>query len=153
MGLPVALAPLVLVLMNLVYSLGAYPAGALSDSLGPRMPMFIALVCLVAADGMLAAGTGLVAIFVGIGFWGLHMAFSQGLLAQLVADRCPENRRGSAFGLFNLATGLATLVSSVVAGILWDRVGAPAAFMTGGGFATLAALLLMIPNTTPTNES
>jgi MFS family permease len=153
MGLPVALAPLVLVLMNLVYSLGAYPAGALSDSTGPRMPMFIALVCLVAADGMLAAGTGLVAIFVGIGFWGLHMAFSQGLLAQLVADRCPENRRGSAFGLFNLATGLATLVSSVVAGILWDRVGAPAAFMTGGGFATLAALLLMIPNTTPTNES
>lgn len=142
-GLPLALAPLVLVVMNLVYSLGAYPAGALADASGPYRPMVYGLGCLIAADVCLASGTGLAGSFAGIALWGAHMALTQGLLAQLVAERAPEALRGSAFGVFNLATGIAMLFASVLAGVLWDHVGPSATFIVGGGFATITALLLM----------
>ena len=142
-GLPLALAPLVLVVMNLVYSLGSYPAGALADDKGPRRPLILGLVCLVAADGCLAFGPGLSGAFIGIAFWGGHMALTQGLLAKLVAENAPDALRGSAFGVFNLATGVTMLVSSVVAGILWDMVGPTGTFVAGGAFAVIAAVLLI----------
>lgn len=142
-GLPLALAPLVLVVMNVVYSLGAYPAGVLADEKGPHRPLVYGLACLVAADMLLAFGKGLPAAFAGIALWGAHMAFTQGLLAQLVAERAPENLRGSAFGVFNLATGVTTLAASVVAGLLWDHVGPSATFMVGGGFAAITAFLVI----------
>lgn len=148
-GLPLALAPLVLVAMNIVYSLGAYPAGALADEKGPHRPLVYGLACLVAADLFLAFGVGLPATFAGIALWGAHMAFTQGLLAQLVAERAPETLRGSAFGVFNLATGVTTLAASVVAGLLWDRVGPAATFVAGGGFAAFTALLLIAWRTIP----
>ncbi len=142
-GLPLALAPLVLVVMNLVYSLGSYPAGALADDKGPRRPLILGLACLVAADACLAFGRGLTGAFVGIAFWGGHMALTQGLLAKLVAENAPDALRGSAFGVFNLATGVTMLVSSVVAGILWDMVGPTGTFVAGGAFAVIAAVLLI----------
>lgn len=141
-GLPLALAPLVLVMMNLVYSLGSYPAGALADHRGPYPPLVWGLACLVAADLCLALGPGLISAFVGIALWGAHMALTQGLLAKLVAEHAPDTLRGSAFGLFNLASGIAMLVASVVAGLLWDGAGAKATFLAGGGFAILTMLLL-----------
>lgn len=122
-GLPLALAPLVLVVMNIVYSLGSYPAGALSDRIDGRRLLVSAMGCLVLADLILAFVPGLGGAFAGIALWGLHMALSQGLLAKLVADRSPENLRGSAYGIFNLATGLGLLLASVVAGLLWDWLG------------------------------
>jgi len=143
-GLPLALAPLVLVVMNIVYSLGAYPAGALADTRGPHRPLVYGLACLVAADLCLASGAGLLASFVGIALWGAHMALTQGLLAQLVAERAPEKLRGSAFGIFNLAIGMTMLAASVMAGLLWDRVGPSATFIAGGGFAAITALLLIV---------
>ncbi|MDR3436755.1 MFS transporter, partial [Telmatospirillum sp.] len=146
-GLPLALAPLVLVVMNLVYSLGAYPAGALSDAGGPQRPLVYGLACLVAADVCLASGKGLIASFVGIALWGAYLALTQGLLAQLVAERAPENLRGSAFGLFNLATGVAMLAANALAGMVWDHAGPSAAFITGGGFAALTAMLLLFGQT------
>ena len=142
-GLPAALAPLVLVAMNLVYSAGAYPAGALTDRIGPHAPLLLSLLFLLAADLCLGLGHGLVASFVGIALWGAHMALSQGLLAQLVAQHAVENLRGSAFGLFNLASGLTLLVASLLAGLLWDAAGPGATFLAGAGFAVLAALLLI----------
>lgn len=142
-GLPLALTPLVLVVMNLVYSLGAYPAGALADAKGPHRPLIYGLVCLIAADLFLAFGTGLIGTFAGIALWGAHMALTQGLLAQLVAERAPEALRGSAFGIFNLATGLTMLAASVLAGVLWDYADPSATFLAGGGFAAATALLLM----------
>jgi len=143
-GLPLALAPLVLVAMSLVYGLGAYPAGALADRRPARVLLAWGLVALVAADALLAWGRGLPVIFAGIGLWGAHMALTQGLLGKLVADAAPARLRGSAFGLFNLATGLAMLVASVLAGVLWDAIGPRATFVAGGGFATVALLLLLI---------
>ena len=143
-GLPLALAPLVLVAMSLVYGLGAYPAGALADR-RPAAGLFAwGLAALVAADALLAWGQGLVAVFAGIGLWGAHMALTQGLLGKLVADASPAHLRGSAFGLFNLATGVAMLLASLLAGLLWDRLGPAATFLAGGGFAVLALLALAV---------
>jgi len=142
-GLPLALAPLVLVVMNLVYSLGAYPAGALADRIGPHRLLLAGLASLIGADVCLALGQGLVASFAGIVLWGLHMALSQGLLAQLVAQHAPATMRGSAFGLFNLASGVALLAASLLAGVLWDAAGPRMTFLAGAGFALLAGLALV----------
>lgn len=143
-GLPLAFAPLVLVVMNVVYSLGAYPAGVWSDRARPATIMIWGLAALVAADVTLALASGLVGVFTGITLWGVHMALTQGLLAKMVADRAPETMRGSAFGLFNLATGVAMLVASIVAGVLWDQLGPAATFLAGAGFATLAVAMVVI---------
>jgi MFS family permease len=142
-GLPLALAPLVLVVMNVVYALGAVPAGAYSDR-APAAGMLVwGLIALIAADLALALMPGIAGAFAGIALWGVHMAMTQGLLAKLVADAAPPHLRGSAFGVFNLASGLAVLAASVVAGLLWDAHGPQAAFLTGGGFAALAILMIL----------
>jgi MFS family permease len=142
-GLPLALAPLVLVVMNIVYALGAYPAGALSDRTPAGLLLLGGLVVLIGADVVIALVPGLVGAFVGIALWGAHMAMTQGLLAKLVAEHAPDQLRGSAFGLFNLATGVALLIASIVAGILWDQLGASATFLAGAFFAALAGVLVI----------
>ena len=143
-GLPLAWTPVVLVVMNLVYSLGAYPAGALSDRVNPVWPMSGGLVCLVLADLSLGFGSGLFATFVGIALWGAHMALTQGILAKLVADASPEHLRGSGFGFFNLASGIAMLFASLLAGVLWSSFGPQATFLTGAIFALLALALMRL---------
>jgi MFS family permease len=142
-GLPLWLAPAVLVVMNLVYSAAAYPAGIVSDRIGTRGLLLGSLAVLTAADLLLAFAPGLVAAFAAIALWGLHMGLSQGLLSRLVADRSPAALRGSAFGLFNLATGLAMLAASVTAGLLWDGFGPAATFLAGAAFAVAAAVALV----------
>jgi MFS family permease len=140
-GLPLALTPLVLVVMNLVYAAGAYPAGHFTDRMAPVRLLGMGIICLVAADLVLALTSGLAGVTLGLILWGAHMALTQGLLAKLVADHAPAHLRGSAFGMFNLATGIALLFASVIAGLLWDRFGAGATFFAGAGFATVALLL------------
>ncbi len=141
-GLPLWLAPLVLVVMSLVYALGAYPAGILSDRVAAPWLLLAGLGALLAADLILAFGTGLGAAFAGIGLWGLHMALTQGLLSKLVADQVEPRLRGTAFGLFGLATGLAMLVASALAGLLWTLFGPDATFLAGAGFTAIAALMV-----------
>lgn len=141
-GLALALVPLVMVLMNIVYSIGAYPFGLLADKLPHHRLLIIGIVPLVIADLLLAQSRQLGWVAAGVVFWGLHMAATQGLLAAMVADAAPPQLRGTAFGLFNLASGLAMLAASVIAGLLWDRSGAAATFYAGAAFA-LAALLLL----------
>jgi MFS family permease len=138
-GLPVALAPLVLVGMNGVYALTAYPAGRLADQ-GHRKRLLLAgLAALVAADVVLASAGGAgPPIALGIGLWGLHMGLTQGLLAAMVADAAPADRLGTAYGMFNLVCGLGLLVASVFAGLLWDHWGAGVTFAAGAVLAGLA---------------
>jgi MFS family permease len=139
-GLPVVLAPMVLVVMNVVYALAAYPAGVFSDRTNRMTVLMIGFSLLIAADVLLALSGGLAGVTIGIVFWGLHMGFTQGLLATLVADTAPAELRGTAYGLFNLFGGLALLVASVLAGGLWDIFGARTTFLAGAGLTTLALL-------------
>ena len=137
-GLPLAWTPLVLVLMNVVFALGAYPLGKLADSTRHTTLLAWGLVVLIAADALLAFSDRGAVAWLGIALWGLHMAMTQGLLATMVADTAPADLRGTAFGMFNLVSGVALLVASGLAGLLWDRLGASATFGAGILFATLA---------------
>ncbi len=139
-GLALALVPLVLVVMNVVYSLAAYPAGALSDRVNKVNVLIVGLLLLIAADVVLALEPGLVGVTIGVVLWGLHMGFTQGLLASLVAETSPPELRGTAFGVFNMAGGVALLVASVVAGLLWDSAGPAATFAAGAGITAVALL-------------
>lgn len=142
-GLPLALAPAALVAMNFFYMIGAYPAGALADRTPPASLLVWGLAALIGADLVLAITTGVPGAFAGIALWGAHMALTQGLLAKMVADAAPAALRGSAFGVFNLVTGLSLLAASVIAGLLWDWRGPAATFLAGAGFAVGAAALVL----------
>jgi MFS family permease len=142
-GLPLGYVPLVLIVMNIVYTVTAYPSGVAADRLSQRTLLVIGLVMLVAADVVLAAASSPLLAFIGAGFWGLHMGLTQGLFAKLVADNTPADLRGTAFGVFNLISGCALLLASVTAGVLWSAFGAPVTFFAGAGFALLAVLGLL----------
>jgi MFS family permease len=140
LGYDPAYAPLVLVGMNVVYALTAYPVGKLADRMSRRTLLFIGIAFLVAADLVLALPT-FAGLAVGVALWGLHMGFTQGLLAAMVAQSAPAELRGTAFGAFNLASGVSMLAASVLAGALWHYMGPAATFIAG---AVLAALSLVI---------
>ncbi|MCB1369220.1 MAG: MFS transporter [Rhodobacteraceae bacterium] len=142
-GLSLMLVPLVLVGMNAVYSAVAWPVGVVSDRTGPIGLLIMGLVLLILADLVLAFAGGLGGIAIGVLLWGLHMGFTQGLLAALVAGSVPPELRGTAFGMFNLVTGVALLFASVIAGVLWDGLGAQWTFIAGAAFAALAMLALL----------
>ena len=137
-GLSLAWVPLVLIVMNAVYALGAYPLGRLADSVNHRQLLAIGLLLLIAADALLAWSDRGAIVWAGIALWGLHMAMTQGLLATMVADSAPAELRGTAFGLFNLVCGLSMLLASGLAGLLWDQLGARSTFTAGGLLAALA---------------
>ncbi|MBI4635646.1 MAG: MFS transporter [Candidatus Rokubacteria bacterium] len=139
-GLSPALVPLVMVTMNAVYAASAYPAGRLSDRIDRRAVLALGLAVLIASDLVLALAAGVSAVLAGVALWGLHMGLTQGLLATLVADSAPSRLRGTAFGLFNLTTGAAMLVASLLAGWLWDQSGPAATFLAGAAFSALAFL-------------
>jgi MFS family permease len=143
-GIPVALVPFVMVAMNLVYSVSAYPSGKLADSMSHTRLLAIGLVVLIAADVVLAHGNHWSVVLLGVTLWGLHMGLTQGLLATMVAHTAPADLKGTAFGFFNLMSGLAMLIASVVAGELWDRMGAAATFYAGAGFCLLTLCVLAI---------
>lgn len=143
-GLPLAYAPLVLVAMNIIYSAFAFPFGTLSDSTSHSRLLIWGLIVLVAADAMLAWSNRWTWAWAGVSLWGLHMAMTQGLLSTMVAAAAPAELRGTAFGFFNLVSGVSMLLASLLAGLLWDRFGAAYTFLAGGAFAFVASLLVLI---------
>jgi MFS family permease len=140
-GLAVAWTPMVFIAMNVVYAAAAYPCGKLADRMHHDVLLGWGLVVLAAADAALAWG-GFAGIGLGVVLWGLSLALTQGLLATMVADTAPAALRGTAYGFFNLASGLAMLVASGLAGLLWDRAGAVFTFLAGALFCLLALGLL-----------
>jgi MFS family permease len=137
-GLAIFLVPAVMVVMNIVYALSAYPVGILSDWYDRTAVLMIGIVLLIAADLVLGFASGVLGVAVGVMLWGLHMGFTQGLLATLVADAAPAELRGTAFGMFNLLGGLALLAASIMAGALWDAAGPKGTFLAGAAFTVLA---------------
>jgi MFS family permease len=142
-GLPIALFPAVMVLMNIVYALAAYPAGILSDRVDRHSVLIAGLGLLFVADLVLALSGSIFGIACGVILWGLHMGLTQGLLATLVADTALAELLGTAYGMFNLMTGVALLAASVIAGALWDFVGPKGTFLAGTVFTTVAILGLL----------
>jgi MFS family permease len=143
-GLAVALAPLVLIAMNAVYTLAAYPLSALSDRISRTQLLSAGLAVLLVADLLLARHASGAGLWAGIALWGLHLGLTQGVLSALVADTAPPDLRGTAFGLFNLASGIAMLAASVLAGALWDRYGPAQTFLAGAAFAATTLALLAL---------
>ncbi len=142
-ALPVALIPLVMVLMSFVYMVAVYPIGVVSDTWGTKGLLISGALMLVISDIVLARAATIPLMLLGIAIWGLHMGFTQGLLAKLVADTAPTELRGTCFGYFNLLCGLATMVSNVVAGMLWDAGGPSLAFTWSAVFAALTIALMI----------
>ena len=142
-GLPLALVPLVLIAMNVVYSLSAYPFGRLSDRISHAWLLALGLAVLMGADIALAYSNHWTWVWLGVSLWGLHMGITQGLLATMVANAAPVELRGTAFGLFNLVSGLALLIASAIAGLLWDQFGAPQTFIAGAVFSAIAMLAIL----------
>jgi MFS family permease len=143
-GLHLAYVPAVMVLMNVTYTLSAWPAGALSDSIGRYGVLSVGFVLLLLADLVLALGNSVFAIMAGVALWGLHMGLTQGLLAALVADTAPAELRGTAFGMFNLVSGVALLAASILAGALWDHAGPSGTFFAGALITAIALASLSL---------
>jgi len=144
LGLADTFAPLVLVIMNVVYAVSAYPSGRLADRMSHKKLLAAGLAVLILSDLVLAQAQGLVAVVAGVALWGLHMGLTQGLLATMVAGAAPAHLRGTAFGFFNLVSGVAMLIASVLAGLLWDELGAATTFYAGAVFSVLALAILML---------
>ncbi len=143
-GLAIGYVPVIMIVMNVVYSIFAYPAGAAADRISARTLLLMGLGILVIADIVLAIAASPGIALLGSAFWGLHMALTQGLLSKLVADTAPADLRGTAFGIFNIVSGGALLLASVIAGSLWSMFGASATFIAGALFAAFAAMGLLL---------
>lgn len=141
-GMTLALVPLVMMLMSVVYALAAYPFGRLSDSMSHIKLLVLGLFVLIAADLVLAYSNHWSMVLLGVTLWGLHMGMTQGLLATMIADVAPADLRGTAFGFFYLMSGIAMLIASVLAGLIWDRLGANFTFYAGAIFCMLALLFI-----------
>ncbi|MEB0076558.1 MFS transporter [Pseudomonas sp. CCI3.2] len=144
MGLSVTWIPLVMVVMALFYTLSAYPAGWLSDRISRTKLLCVGMGLLVLADLVLAQSSSVITMLLGVALWGLHMGFSQGILASLVADKAPGKLKGTAFGIFNLVSGVCMLIASVLAGWLWQSIGSDSTFLMAALLAAIALLLLLI---------
>lgn len=143
LGLALSYAPAVLVVMNVVYAISSYPVGWISDRVQREWLLLGGFAILIFADVVLGFGNSLTHTFIGIILWGLHMGFTQGVLAALVADTGPAEYRGTAYGIFNLVSAFALLIASVVAGVLWDSHGPKITFLTSGTFALVGLFALL----------
>jgi predicted MFS family arabinose efflux permease len=142
-GFAIAWVPLVMVVMSLAYSLSAYPAGIMSDHMNRRSLLAVGLLLLVLADLVLAWANSPVIVLLGVALWGLHMGLTQGIFAAMIADVTPPELKGTAFGLFNLASGLFMLLASAIAGGIWDHHGAAMTFYAGAAFSVAAFVMLV----------
>lgn len=146
-GLSAAWSPLVLVVFNIAFMSLAYPAGHFSDRISPKSILLAGMAVLIGADLVLAQDIGLGGLAIGVGLWGAHMALTQGIFARMIADSAPEHLRATSFGAFHFVSGIATLLASVGAGLLWDRDGSQATFIAGAVLAAVAmAMLTLLPD-------
>jgi len=144
LGLGVSEAVLAYVAYNTSYSLLAMPAGIVSDRLGRRNVIGLGFAVFAAVYLGFAAIDAGAYVWLLFPVYGVYMALTEGVGRALVADLVPSERRGSALGLYQGGVGLMALLSSIMAGLLWDHVGPSAPFFLGGSTAALALVLLLI---------
>ena len=144
-GFEAAWVPLVMVVMALTYTIFAYPIGKLSDKVKREYMLIVGLIILILADFTLANAKSYIAVLIGTAIWGIHMGFTQGVLATLIADYSPKEYNGTAFGIFNFVSGISMLIASIIAGVVWQEFGSYMTFYVGGVFA-LASLIMVYIN-------
>ena len=149
-GIPIAYTPLIMVAMNIIYAATAYPFGKLSDRLSHTRLLAFGLIILIAADLVIANSHHWSTLLFGLTLWGIHMGITQGLLAALVAATSPKDLLGTAYGFFNLMSGIALLVASALAGLVWDLYGSSATFYAGAVFCGLTLVSLTFAKITKT---
>jgi MFS family permease len=143
-GLSEAMSPLTLAIFNLAYVALAYPAGSLSDRMSPKTILMAGIAVLIAGDLVLAGTANQAGLVIGVALWGAHMALTQGIFARMIADSAPEGLRATSFGAFWFVTGIGSLLASLGAGMLWDRSGPAATFVTGAAIAAAALAMLSL---------
>ena len=143
-GLSETWSPATLALFNLAYVALAYPAGSLSDRMRPRTILMAGMGALIAGNVVLAQTNGMMGLVIGVTLWGAHMALTQGIFARMIADSAPEELRATSFGAFWFVSGVAALLASLGAGLLWDREGSAATFLTSAGVAAMALAMLSL---------
>ena len=143
-GLPEMWSPLTLALFNLAYVALAYPAGSLSDRMSPKTILITGIVVLVAGNIVLAMTSSFAGLVIGVALWGAHMALTQGIFSRMIADSAPEQLRATSFGAFWFVSGIASLLASLAAGMLWDREGSSATFLTSALVAAAAGAMLSL---------
>jgi len=143
-GLSEAMSPLTLALFNLAYVALAYPAGSLSDRMSPKTILLVGIGMLVAGNIVLAETSSFAGLVVGVALWGAHMALTQGIFSRMIADSAPERLRATSFGAFWFVSGIAALLASLAAGLLWDRQGSSATFLTSAAVAAAAGAMLSL---------
>jgi MFS family permease len=143
-GLPLAWTPLVLVIMNIAYMASAYPVGRLADRMSRVHLLMVGCVILIAGNVILAWAPNPIIALAGVVLWGLHMGFTEGVFAAMLAAAAPDHLRGTAFGVFNLLRGVLLLLASVIAGVLWDVVGAAATFQAAAMLAAISLALMRL---------
>ena len=149
-GLSETFSPVTLALFNLAYVALAYPAGSLSDRMSPRAILMAGLGVLIAGNLVLSQAASFPLVALGVVLWGAHMALTQGIFARMIADSAPEHLRATSFGAFWFVSGIAALLASLAAGILWDRDGSSATFLASAGVTAAAlAMLSLLPDRSP----
>jgi MFS family permease len=143
-GLSEALSPLTLAIFNLAYVALAYPVGSLSDRMSPKTILMAGIGVLVAGNVVLAMTSSFAGLVVGVALWGAHMALTQGIFSRMIADSAPEQLRATSFGAFWFVSGIAALLASLAAGMLWDREGSSATFLTSALVAAVAGAMLSL---------
>jgi MFS family permease len=148
-GLSETLSPLTLALFNLAYVILAYPAGSLSDRMSPKTILLAGMAALVAGNLVLAKTDTLPWLVAGVTLWGAHMALTQGIFSRMIADSAPDHLRATSFGAFWFVSGIGGLLASLGAGLLWDREGSSATFLTSAGVAAMAIAMLSLLDEEP----
>jgi len=151
LGLSTAAVVLAYVLYNFVYMGAALPAGIVSDRQG-RRNVFVGglLIFALVYAGFAFAHQGLV-VWPLFAIYGLYIALTDGVSKALITDLAPKEQRATILGTYGTLTGIAALIASVAAGLLWDHVSAAAPFAVGAGAAVAAAtlMLLVLPSGRP----
>ncbi|OYV74113.1 MAG: MFS transporter [Gemmatimonadetes bacterium 21-71-4] len=149
LGVPISLMPIIWALLNGVKTVTNTPGGALSDRIGRKPTLVIGWLFYAAVYLAFAHASRQWHAWALFAVYGLYFGFSEGAERALVSDVVPAERRGTAFGWFNLAVGLGALPASLIFGEIWDHVGPGAAFTLGASLALAAAvgIVLVAPAT------
>ncbi len=129
---------------NLVAAGISYPAGFLSDQWGRRNVLLLSFLIFLATYLGFASTQNVVVIAVLFVSYGLYQGIFRAVGKALASDFVPEHLRASGIGWYNTAVGLAGLVASIVAGLLWDHIGPSAVFLYGAGFAAVGCIALPV---------